>query len=84
MIAGTIESKRENSKRRGVSLSWMVVGGTTGLEGRTIRAVGRWRDCNKLLVVYDVSMIRTKQSEAIKIIHQGDRWVMCDTKGFNG
>jgi len=43
-IAGTMESKRENSKRSGVSHCSKVLGGMRGLEEGIMRAVGRWRD----------------------------------------
>ena len=43
-IAGTMESRRENSKRSGVNRCWSVFGGTRGPEDGIMRAVGRWRD----------------------------------------
>ena len=42
-IAGTMESKRENSKRSGVSRC-SKVGGMRGPDEGMMRAVGRWRD----------------------------------------
>ena len=39
-MAGTMESKRENSNRSGVSRCWRVLSGIKGPEERTILAVG--------------------------------------------
>lgn len=40
--AGTIDKRRENSKRRGVSFCCRVDGGIRGPDEGIIREVGRW------------------------------------------
>lgn len=43
-MAGTIERRREHSKRSGVNCCCKELGGTIGLETGMIREVGRCRD----------------------------------------
>lgn len=49
-----MESRRENSKRSGVSRCWSVFGGMSGADAGTTRDVGRFRVCETGLAVTSV------------------------------